>query len=202
MVRVRVYFEGDPKLKRGFAAFLAVMKQKATAAGIGWELVAGRSRSQAMKSFQLALDTHRGDIIALLVDAEGQVVHERPWQHLASLPDAALKKPKGARDEHAHLMVQIMESWFLADKKALEAYYGQGFRPSCLPKTSNVEDVPKETVLDCLNQAIASTKKSEYHKTRHAPDLLEKINPDKVRRESKWCDRLFTSIENAIEAAG
>jgi hypothetical protein len=200
MASVRVYFEGDPKLKRGFATVLASLREKAAAAGLGWDLVAGRGRDQTFRRFKIALETHRDDIIALLVDAEGLVLSDSPWEHLASLPDAALRKPKGAKDEHAHLMVQIMESWFLADREALETYYGQGFRTNCLPQTSSLEDVPKETVLSSLSQAISGTKKSAYHKTRHAPDLLERIDPAKVRRRSKYCERLFKTIEDAIEA--
>lgn len=199
--RIRIYFEGNPQLKRGFAGFLSGLREKASAARIGWELVASGSRNEALKDFKIALRNHKNDIIALLVDAEGLVLSDSPWEHLASLPDAALRKPKGAKDKHAHLMVQVMESWFLADKEALKAYYGQGFHAGCLPDTSNIEDVPKDAVLSSLNKAVADTKKGEYLKTRHAADLLGQINPTKVRRGSKYCECLFRTIEEAIEAS-
>jgi hypothetical protein len=202
MASVRIYFEGDPKLKRGFTAVLAKLRAKAAAARLGWELVAGRSREQTFKRFRMALDTHRGDILALLVDADGAVNSDSPREHLTKHQTGLSRKPKGAKDDHAHLMVQVMESWFLADAAALEAYYGQGFRANCLPKTSSLEDVPKDTVLECLSQAVAGTRKREYHKTRHAPDLLERMDPARVRDGSKWCDRLFATVEKAIEAAG
>ena len=198
--RIRIYFEGNRQLKRGFAGFLSELREKAATAKIGWELVASGSRNEALKDFEIALRRHKNDIIALLVDAEGLVLSDSVWEHLASLPDAALQKPKGAKDKHAHLMVQVMESWFLADKETLKAYYGQGFRESCLLETSNIENVSKDTVLQSLKKAVADTKKGEYLKTRHAADLLSQIDSNKVRRSSKNCERLFMTIEDAIEA--
>ncbi len=41
--------------------------------------------------------------------------------------------------------------------------------------------------------------KGKYNKTRHAPKLLELLDVDKVRRASRSCDRLFTTITKIIE---
>lgn len=201
--KIRVYFEGNPGLKRGFGTLLTSLREKAARAGIGWELVAGGSRNEVLKDFSTALTKHRGDTLVMLVDAEGPVqpVHrDRPWEHLASLHDAALKRPKGSKGEHAHLMVQIMESWFVADRAALQTYFGQGFQAGCLPQTSNLEDAPKDTVLSGLSRAVAGTKNGRYAKSSDASELLARIDPTKVRAASKWCDRLFQTIEHAIEA--
>ena len=198
--KIRIYFEGDAKLKRGFAAFLASLREKAASARIGWELVAGGNRHDAFEDFELALRNHPDDIIALLVDAEGQVTTDGPWEHLASLQDAALHKPQGAKGEQAHLMVQVMESWFLTDRQVLAQYYGQGFAAGRLPGSSDVESVPKERVIRSLVEATEQTKKGRYHETRHAPDLLASIDPAKVRAASPWCNRLFETIETIIES--
>ena len=34
----------------------------------------------------------------------------------------------GATDEQAHLMVQCMEAWFLADRETLAAVFGRGLK--------------------------------------------------------------------------
>ena len=53
-------------------------------------------------------------------------------------------------DEQCHLMVQVMDvEWFLADRDALESYYGQGFLEAVrfLKLNPNVEQVSKQDVI-------------------------------------------------------
>jgi hypothetical protein len=40
----------------------------------------------------------------------------------------------------------LLEAWFLADKDALKACYGQGFNPNSIPGNPNVEQIAKATV--------------------------------------------------------
>jgi hypothetical protein len=91
-------------------------------------------------------------------------------------------------------MVQLMEAWFLADTAALSSFYGQGFREAALPGNPKVEEVPKQDVLAGLKRATETTTKGDYHKTRHAPRLLELIDPEVVRRVSPNCRRLFEKV--------
>jgi hypothetical protein len=93
-------------------------------------------------------------------------------------------------------MVQVMETWFLADRQTLRDYYGQGFMENRLPGNTDVEQIPKDDVESRLAAATEPTKKGKYHKTRHAPDLLAMIDVSKLRSVSPACDRLFKSLEH------
>jgi hypothetical protein len=89
-----------------------------------------------------------------------------------------------------------MESWFLADKDALEQYFGQGFLRNSLPGQPNVELIPKRDVLNGLEHAIGPTTQKHYHKTNHGYELLGLINPEKVGNASQRARTL-----NALMAA-
>ncbi len=84
-----------------------------------------------------------------------------------------------------------MESWFLADRKTLAKFYGQGFNPNALPKQANIEKIQKNDVNKGLDAATRHTKtKGKYHKTRHGFDLLAQIDPSKVRKASEYAENL------------
>ncbi len=87
-----------------------------------------------------------------------------------------------------------MESWFLADADAVESYYGRGFRRQALPQNPNVEQVPTQDVLRGLGGATRRTPKGRYSKGKHAFELLERIDPAKVRAASPYADRFIGAI--------
>ena len=91
-------------------------------------------------------------------------------------------------------MVQAMESWFLADKEALTAYYGQGFRRQSLPANPNIEQIPKNDVLDGLQRATQGVSKGPYHKGKHGFEILARLDPMKVRGASPYADRLIRTL--------
>ena len=96
-------------------------------------------------------------------------------------------------------MVRLMESWFLADKEKLAGFYGRDFNPKVLPKNKNVEKIPKDDVLTGLKNATRNTSKGEYGKGAHSGEILQKINPDPVRKSSEHCERMFAAIKKATE---
>ena len=77
-----------------------------------------------------------------------------------------------------------MEAWFLAHPEALSDYYGEGFLSNAIGNTADVERVPKAEVLNRLKRATRNTRKGEYHKVKHAPFLLEKLDSHQVRDSS------------------
>jgi hypothetical protein len=83
-------------------------------------------------------------------------------------------------------MVQAMEAWFFADREAVAAYYGQGFRPNALRGDErNVEIILKDDLVPSLISATTGTKtKGAYQKVRHGFDLLAMISPEKVEAGS------------------
>ena len=91
-------------------------------------------------------------------------------------------------------MFQVMESWFVADVPALREYYGKHFQESAIPRNSNIEQILKQDVMDSLKAATRNCPKGAYHKTAHPPDLLERINPELVRKGSPQCERMFDTV--------
>jgi hypothetical protein len=54
-------------------------------------------------------------------------------------------------------MVELMESWFLADREAVRRYYDDDdrFQGSSLPAHAQIEKIPKKDVLDGLKEATS-----------------------------------------------
>ena len=192
---IRIYveggFEGSTKssCRKAFSTFLAkVIRPEA------FKVIASGSRTQAFQDFCSALRQRPGDYNILLVDSETAVT-TKPWQHLRERESDNWQRPKGATDEQAHLMVQVMEAWFLADQDSLATFYRQGFLRNSLPRQKNVERLDKKRVFESLSHASKDTQKGPYHKTRHGFELLELIDPTLVRAASSHADNLFTVLE-------
>ena len=204
---IRIYVEGGgnesskANLREGFNQFLQTVRDRARSSKLRWQVVPSGSREDTYKAFRAGLSSHAEDQVLLLVDSEGEVTGS-PIEHLCG-------KGKGGwdrellSDENCHLMVQLMEAWFIADVEKLAEFYGQGFRESAIPRTKDVEKVDKKRVLDSLTKATANTSKRAYDKKRdrHASELLRCIRPEKVRQKSRHCARLFTALEKLVTTA-
>ncbi len=108
--------------------------------------------------------------------------------------DKSWEKPTSVDDDQFHLMVQTMESWLIADREALRSYYGQGFNENSIPKNYNVEDVEKARLEPALKEASKKTTKRKYHKINHDPQILGKIDPQKVSKSSQHCKQLLDKL--------
>ena len=192
MVKTKVYAEGGGRkaqnraCRRGFGAFLS----KAGVAQGTVEVEARGSRGDAYNAF--ASDAGRGLPAFLLVDAEGPVTDPSPWRHLRD--SDRWRRPNGTADNQCHLMVQVMESWFLADADALESFYGRGFRKQDLPRNQEVEDISKQDVLDGLARATRGTRKGSYSKGMHGFQIIELLDPEKVRKAAPHADRFIGAM--------
>ncbi len=122
------------------------------------------------------------------------------WRELLQRKDwrPRWRRLRTPQRKHAHWMVQVMEAWFLADRAALRRYYGQQFRERGIPGAeSTVEDIGNPASV--LRTATRDTRKRQYHKTQHAPDLLESVDRDRVRRNAPACERLFSTLERVLQ---
>jgi len=100
-----------------------------------------------------------------------------------------------ATDDNAHLRVQCMEAWFIADRGWLAEFYGQGFSLGALPARTDVESIPKADLFAALRQATRSTRtQGEYGKGRHSFDILAGLDPEKVKAASPSAARLITPL--------
>ena len=133
----------------------------------------------------------------LLVDSETPV-SAAPWRHLNTREGDNWQRPSNADDNQAHLMVQVMKSWFLADHQALSTYYGKGLVRNSLPRQKDIERIDKQKVFDVLSHASRPTQKGSYHKTKHGFDLLELIDPELVIRVSRHAGMLFAVLKEQM----
>jgi Domain of unknown function (DUF4276) len=132
------------------------------------------------------------DFIILLVDSEGPVDVPSSWDHLHARD--GWQRPANAIEDQAHLMVQCMEAWLLADREALIEFYGQGFLAGSLPGQPNIEQIQKASLTPAFRHASKQTTKGSYHKTRHAFALLALIDPNKLRVASVHAASLFDAL--------
>lgn len=206
MSSVAIYMEGggegrDTKeaLRQGMDMFLNPIKEAVRTKSWRWKLVACGSRNAAFKGFKNAILKEKDavKVIILLVDAEDPV-KTSIREHLKSRDGWELNF---TADDNIHLMIQTMETWIVADIAALTGYYGQNFQQGALPSSSELEAISKKEITRALKVATKATQKMEYHKIRHASELLKQIDSSKVRQRCQSCERLFSTLLQAIEAA-
>jgi len=152
-------------------------------------------RSTAFKDFCTALNNPiNGELPILLVDSEDPLI-TTVWQHVKNRQGDQWDKPQTATDDHLHLMVQCMETWYMADKEALAEYFGQGFNSNALPRNQNIENIPKDDLFNKLKSATRNTTKGQYNKGSHSFKILERLDPDKVREASPFAQRLLNFLD-------
>lgn len=184
---VHIYVEGGGdnkdtlrRCREGFSRYC----QKLVAPNKRPRVVACGGRTQAFDRFQTAArNAARDEVCVLLVDAEAGVSAQSAVEHLIAKEHWDFS---GMDQPHVFLMVQAMEAWLLADRGALSAFYDGGFVPNSLPgNTNNIEQIRKDDLEPALKKATKHTRtKGEYHKTRHAIELLGMIDPGRVEAVS------------------
>ena len=129
---------------------------------------------------------------------ENEQPQTEPWPHL-KLRDN-WNKPNDAFADHAHLMVQTMEAWFLADKESLAAYFGREFNTNALPAHDDVESISKAELYQSLKDATRPCKKKgEYDKGAHSFGILALIDPGVVRSKSPHTERLISTLHRKAD---
>lgn len=194
MSQIRVYFEGNPGLKRPLQIFLEKadphLKDRI-------KPIPGRGRDDAIYDFLLSVSRDPNLNHLLLIDREGpddghlfdKLTREGSWRPRKVVP----------AERQVGWMVQIMEAWFLADKEVLHAYYGSDLQANALPLNPRVEEIPKADVLRGLKAATLRSTKGAYHKGAHASRILEKLDPVRVRRGADHCDQLLRLLVKMME---
>ena len=202
-MNVKVYVEGAGPAatsKREFRQGLKTFFEKTNLKGRMPRFVCCGGRGSAYDDFCTALSRAKdNDFIVLLVDSEDPVAAGTgAWSHLKSRDD--WNRPSGATDDNAHLMVQCMESWFLADRSTLLQYFGDGFRENSLANRTDVENILKQDVFRSLDAATRQSKKGKYDKGRHAFEIFGKLNPESVTGGSPCAKRLVTTLMRKASA--
>lgn len=199
----KVYVEGggdnkatQTRCRQGFSEFF----RKAGLEGHMPGIVAGGGRQQAFDLFRKALKNADSDkFVVLLVDAEDSVAEGNGvWNHLECRE--GWDRPPGADEENSHLMVQCMESWFLADKEVLAAFFGGELKTNALPANASIEEISKQDVLQGLKNATRECeKKGKYGKGRHSFEILALLDPERVINASPHAERLIRALRRRVE---
>ena len=200
MVSIKIYVEGGgdnnalrTACRRGFATFF----ERAGLAGRMPRIVACGGRHDAFESFRTALRRASPDELPLLlVDSETVVMPGcSPWLHLSARD--GWEKPPSADDRHVYLMVQCMETWFMADMEAVAKYFGQGFNRAALRRHSILEAMEKEDVMSALLSASRDSRpKGAYRKGRDSFEVLSLLDPALVSQECSHASRLLAFLRS------
>lgn len=186
VTELRIYFEGDVRLRSGFRRFLGEIYEEAGARGWRVDLVA--TDGTPVDDYQSGLKANPKAWNVLLLDSDAP--SSRALAEMCSV-----KGLESSQVGSVFWMVQIMESWFLADIAALREYFGNRFREAAATGNPKVEEIPKVDVMSRLKSAAGG----EYHKVKDGAKLLEFIDPGKVRKAAPNCDRLFSTILGGLE---
>jgi hypothetical protein len=206
---IHIYIEGGAKgqdraasadLRRGFSTFLTKSCPDIRARNIQLKTVIGGSTELTCKIFTQANEVTDDKFFILLVDSDIAVDEaEKSKTFLQNNPKLRKCDLSDVKENQCHLMVQVMEAWFLADVETLKSHFGKDFKTNKLRKNEKVEEIAKDDVLDCLKEATKDRKIGAYHKIQDGAKLLELINPQKVREAAPHCEKLFTAISEAIK---
>lgn len=202
MVRYRLYIEGggqaDPLPEQTNRA--AMVDSNAEAFRMGWRIFfdkagvngkildigVGGGQGEAFNLFskQLASYAERAEAEPkplLLVDSEEPVLAGHTvWQHLQTRVHNKFQQPTDADDESAYMMVQAMETWFMADQSALQDFFGSAFDLLIFQNLPPLECIPKDDALKILQQATQPCNRHYTKRKRRSSDLLARIDPDTV----------------------
>ena len=199
-MKVKIYIEGGGesrslhiKCREGFRKLL----EKAGFEGRMPSTKACGGRAAAYDDFKIALEcASNNEHPILLVDSES-AVSTGAWEHLQA--HDGWEKPPGAEDDQAQLMVQCIETWSVADRAALESFFGQCLRESALPPVLELEDRSKDEIQESLaNATSACGNDRKYRKGRRSFQLLSTLTPSVLKEElprfKQLCEVLTTRL--------
>jgi len=198
VVAIKLYIEGGSEGPLFDAWFREAWANFFKAAGLSGRMprvIRGRGRKRTYDLFRTAVANRAPDTFSLLlVDSEEAVdPNHSEWQHLKHRD--GWNRPENAGDDDAFLMVQVMETWFLADRDALNRYFGQHFNENAFAQWPELESIPKTRVLDALKQATIRCK-TRYTKGRVSFELLSALDPSKVERACPHAQRLLNRLRS------
>ena len=174
-------------LRSGFPCFFKELRDLARKKRWDFNLIA--TGGTPKRDFAIGLRKHSQAFNILLLDSEraddgkltATLIAEEGWDR--------------SQADSIFWMVHMMEAWFHADKGAVKNYYGDdAFNEGAMIANPRVEEISKKDLAKGLKEATKRTKKGEYHKTKHAPDLLATIAPGRVRGAAPNCKKLFDQV--------
>lgn len=196
MVALKIYVEGGGDSQLLDTLFRSSWTDFFKTAGLEGRMprvVRGKGRQRTYDLFKTAVANRApNELPLLLVDSEDPVLpNHTAWQHLKRRD--GWDQPPDAGDNDAFLMVQVMETWFLADREALRGYFGSHLNENAFVSWQELESVPKTTVLTALEKATANCKK-KYAKGAMSFELLSTLNPAHVEQRCPHARQLLARL--------
>jgi Domain of unknown function (DUF4276) len=141
-------------------------------------LVACGGRNDVFNRFQTSLRNGGYDYIAMWIDSEEPMAdRENAWEHLATVSTVAQwERPENVVDDQVLFMTTCMETWIVADRAMLRAYYGPKLMEQRLPTLTNLETKNRHSVQQSLVSATENCA-SPYRKGEHSYLIFEKVRP-------------------------
>ncbi|MEM9885096.1 MAG: DUF4276 family protein [Bacteroidota bacterium] len=99
------------------------------------------------------------------------------------------------QEDWVFFMVQEIEAWFMSQPNILDDYYHIDISSKLKGKQPKKIKKPSEE----LKNLTKHLPKKTYHKVRHAADLLQRLNAQKLRIDFKEFDRLIEKILNPTD---
>jgi hypothetical protein len=195
-VVTKIYVEGGGEGQLLDTLFRNAWNDFFKAAGLEGRMprvIRGKGRQRAYELFRTAVANRApNELPLLLVDSEDPVLpNHTVWQHLNHRD--GWERPPDAGEDDAFLMVQVMETWFLADREALQKFFGSQLTERAFSAWPDLEAVPKTTVLSALAKATANCRTS-YAKGAVSFELLSTIDPAQVEQRCPHARRLLARL--------
>ena len=203
MVKVKLYIEGGGdnrslhiECRRDFRKLF----EKAGFKGRMPKLLPCGGRGPAFNDFKTALETASpDDYPILLVDSE-EPVTELPWEHLRA--HDGWPRPDSATADQAQLMVQCMETWCVADRDALQRFFGQLLQKSALPPPNDLEEWAKADVQQALEHATRECGRDRtYVKGKRSFKLIAELDPGVLRAKLPHFAKLCEVLDKKLTVA-
>ena len=191
---IKIYIEGGGEGKDLDSRFREAWSKFFKAAGLSGQMprpVRGKGRLNTHDLFVTAFNARKKDELPLLLLDSEEALQDghTVWQHLKVRDQ--MEKPSQATEEHAYLMVQVMETWLLADTDALRRYFGSKCKIEKIPAWANLEAIDKKRIFDTLQQVTADCGVKVYAKGKVSFELLGTISPEKVKEKCPQAKRLL-----------
>jgi hypothetical protein len=139
-------------------------------------LFACGSRDDAFHAFKIAQQSNSANhFVAMWIDSEEPLANlEAAWAHLLVRDNWI--QPAGSVDEQVLFMTTCMETWFAADREALQAHFRADLQDSALPPLHNLESRHRHDVQDMLKHATRNCTNA-YAKGKRSFEILGKLRP-------------------------
>ncbi|SUS06340.1 conserved hypothetical protein [uncultured Defluviicoccus sp.] len=160
-------------------------------------LVACGGRSQTYQDFSAGLRQATNGYTAMLVDSEDVVTDiEKPWDHLQTRANDRWQRPPTATDDQVFLMTTCMETWIVADRRALQHHYAQ-LNENRLPALPTLETRGRHVVQDAL-EAATSACRNAYAKGKRSFHVLGKLDPDTLKKYLPSFSRMIRILNQKL----